>query len=733
MGAIALFVVLLGLLGGQGGLVDANANGYIRIPAAEAAGLKVFRREAVRFAEGSGDAVAPHILPLHTYAGVSPSRRYLNFLTTSPSDDPGPAASTIGTPSASLQNFQDYVYLVPITFASQTFLATLDTGSADTWLATSPFTCLTASKNCGFGPGYKASASMSTIAGARMDVAYTTGEQLQGKLAHETVTLAGIKVEKQVVGLMSRGNWHGDGTSSGLVGMAFPNDTNAFTGSEANPIRYAYDSIFSSMHKKGLVKPVFSIALGRPGEAMGVLALGGLPDTKDVQTTGEWAREKLVYLHYDDGKPMKPAGVYNLYMINVKGITTNTTGSTANISPSPGSKNSNSTSHPEHFDAVLDTGSPLVYLPKTLARIVNAGWSPAAQFDMDANLWTVACDASAPTLDFGIGGMKVGVDAASMVTKGGVGTLPKVPKGRCLSAVQESGPLAFGVHIIGAPFLQSVVAVFDVGAAEMRKFPTSNSKIFKPSATLTKNRTSPYRRIPYSPPSFEKMARGLRSNRLKKNNTKLRANVFGPVIDARTERLASKQAEVVATPLPEREPPKEVEPEVEDASKAEGMLQNISLVQSLHATSSRSNVLHNPLEPKEQDYPAKQTILSVNSGAGEPPDWRKMARAHYTEDSLPPKPLGDNTIRTDNLLSIAGDGNLEFEEWQLIPGLQTALGFATSIAEDHETGDVHFRRPYDEVEEPDDDFYTSLALSGLHGFEFTSNGMEFQLPASFMY
>ncbi|SPN98337.1 uncharacterized protein DNG_01384 [Cephalotrichum gorgonifer] len=46
------------------------------------------------------------------------------------------------------------------------------------------------------------------------------------------------------------------------------------------------------------------------------------------------------------------------------------------------------------------------------------------------------------------------------------------------------------------------------------------------------------------------MARGLRSNARKANNRKLKANVFGPVEDARAERLSAKLMEVANQPKP---------------------------------------------------------------------------------------------------------------------------------------------------------------------------------------
>ncbi|KAL2002637.1 hypothetical protein VTN02DRAFT_6307 [Thermoascus thermophilus] len=46
------------------------------------------------------------------------------------------------------------------------------------------------------------------------------------------------------------------------------------------------------------------------------------------------------------------------------------------------------------------------------------------------------------------------------------------------------------------------------------------------------------------------MAKGLRSSVRKRNKAKLRATVFGPAVDARTERLSAKLQELASQPRP---------------------------------------------------------------------------------------------------------------------------------------------------------------------------------------
>ena len=55
------------------------------------------------------------------------------------------------------------------------------------------------------------------------------------------------------------------------------------------------------------------------------------------------------------------------------------------------------------------------------------------------------------------------------------------------------------------------------------------------------------------------MAKSARASTRKRNNAKLRTKVFGPAIDARTERLSAKLQELANAPKPEEEKKMEVD------------------------------------------------------------------------------------------------------------------------------------------------------------------------------
>ncbi|OLN81580.1 hypothetical protein CCHL11_05481 [Colletotrichum chlorophyti] len=66
------------------------------------------------------------------------------------------------------------------------------------------------------------------------------------------------------------------------------------------------------------------------------------------------------------------------------------------------------------------------------------------------------------------------------------------------------------------------------------------------------------------------MARSARSSTLKKNNQALKKNVFGPVEQARAERLSAKLLELAKQPKPERETDVNMETDEQDSAQTTG-------------------------------------------------------------------------------------------------------------------------------------------------------------------
>lgn len=175
-------------------------------------------------------------------------------------------------------------YAVNVDFAGTTLQLILDTGSSDTWVASSSLTCLdqfgeqVPVVQCDFGPLFDGSFTEGSIADENFSISYGDGEVVAGTLGYTDVSLAGIDVAHQEVAIAQEAFWVGDGQTSGLLGFAYPAITNAFEGNDPSEDGAAnhipYDPIVTTAGKQALFTS-FSLAIERGSG--GYLALGGLP------------------------------------------------------------------------------------------------------------------------------------------------------------------------------------------------------------------------------------------------------------------------------------------------------------------------------------------------------------------------------------------------------------------------------------------------------------------------
>lgn len=123
--------------------------------------------------------------------------------------------------------FEGEEYATSITFGTQSFDVIVDTGSSDTWVVKEGFECIdldtgdkTTESDCDFGTTYTVDSTLSVISGEEFEIEYGDGEYLYGYMATETVTLADITVDQEVA-VVTEAAWEGDGTTSGLTGLAY--------------------------------------------------------------------------------------------------------------------------------------------------------------------------------------------------------------------------------------------------------------------------------------------------------------------------------------------------------------------------------------------------------------------------------------------------------------------------------------------------------------------------------
>ena len=218
------------------------------------------------------------------------------------------------------------------------------------------------------------------------------------------------------------------------------------------------------MWKQNLTAPVFSLALNRANEAPGVIAFGGLPGG-DFKFKKEFATARLQYSQLNivpkapvagsAPKPAPPVGPqeYQLYSIDVDGWSVKGKGGTA---PEV------ATIKDTKVQVVMDSGTTLSYLPPEIAYAINKAWNPPGM-----NLgpfYAVWCNATPPVAGLRINGTMISFDSADLLLS--IGPDQKIPL--CISSIQATGIGGPRVPILGGAFLRGVVAVFDIGAAQMR-------------------------------------------------------------------------------------------------------------------------------------------------------------------------------------------------------------------------------------------------------------------------
>jgi hypothetical protein len=362
--------------------------------------------------------------------------------------------------NSEIKNYQDQIYMTEIKLGDQKFLAAVDTGSSDTWIAGTGYKCNNPVQmgGCLFGPTYNKTSTFSTK-NAPFATQYG-GESAGGSMVTETVTLGNFTLKGQEVAIVNRATWKGDGMSSGLIGLGFPSNS-ATLSLFQEPGKNMYSPIFTSMHRQGLTPPWFSLALNRINEGPGALAFGALP-AAPIRYSPTFVKAPFQKAWAMDERAKKlpcgsvPASLrttpckevdFQAYQITLSGLSVSS-------QPSFASKK---------FDAVVDSGTPHITLPSDMAKAFNTGWTPPAKFDRTEDGWLIECTAKPPTFGVNIGGSTFWIDPKDLVIpseKGGKGAL-------CTSAIRVAPP--WGIGLLGASFLKNVVAVFDVGpAAEMR-------------------------------------------------------------------------------------------------------------------------------------------------------------------------------------------------------------------------------------------------------------------------
>ena len=354
------------------------------------------------------------------------------------------------------------VFDAPMTIGNQSFHMLVDTGSSDTYVMKTGYTCINATDNlvmgeedCLYGnKTYRSSDTHVRVANENFGIQYGAG-LASGYFAYENVSLGNVTT-RQKVGIASRSNPMGDGVNSGLLGLAYPSITSAHPGNVTDNTTYwynrlPYDPLVNTMHKKGLIEPYFSLALARSPQNTstafgGYLTLGGLPPVS-----------------YSPDFAVAPVEITDIPLNFTSGKRVLSYWSTTIREAAFGTSSSNLTTISTKFQTFTDSGNYVTYLPSSIVDRVNALFSPPAVYNEELKVSVVDCSAKPPQF-----GLKMGNQT---FFHNGSDLLFRLPDGFCVSSLVASEEVSIEgltVNILGVSFLKNVLTVFDFGRDEMR-------------------------------------------------------------------------------------------------------------------------------------------------------------------------------------------------------------------------------------------------------------------------
>ena len=271
------------------------------------------------------------------------------------------------------------------------------------------------------------------------------------------------------MGLANRIYGGGDGVTSGLLGMAYPILTQAFNGTNGkqdqtpgSPGQRAYDPVFTSMVKQGLVvPPYFSMSMDRNNT--GWLTLGGLPPVPHGRFSSAPIRKAQVvnistlateYSFYTVVADDYVLGDHNASGINIPGG--------AWTEALKGFPLANA------FPVVVDSGSTLASLPTAHAEAFTAQFNPPAVYNAFTAEYWAPCTAKVPHFGVAIGGQTFFASPEDLLQQEVRLDWNGDGKMFCRVGVKDGYG---GPFILGDVFLNSVIAVYDLSINEMHFAP----------------------------------------------------------------------------------------------------------------------------------------------------------------------------------------------------------------------------------------------------------------------
>lgn len=120
---------------------------------------------------------------------------------------------------------------------------------------------------CGFGKsGFNVSESNTFVSypDKNYNITYGSGEFLTGVVGFETMTVGGMTVTKQEFGLVTDAAWSGDGVTTGILGLAYPQLADVYNGNDPNNDTLNGAAPYNSIFRMAVEENVVSNPCGLP-------------------------------------------------------------------------------------------------------------------------------------------------------------------------------------------------------------------------------------------------------------------------------------------------------------------------------------------------------------------------------------------------------------------------------------------------------------------------------------
>lgn len=354
------------------------------------------------------------------------------------------------------------VFDAPVTIGNQTFQLLVDTGSSDTYVMKSGYTCINGTSNqilpqedCEYSKKtYRPSSTYRGIPSEMFGIEYGAG-LASGAMAYEKVTIGNITAAHQKIGIANISNPMGDGVNSGLLGLAYPSLSSAHPANHSSNETYWYDRLvynplLFTMHQNRHMDPYFTIALARSPQNTstafgGYLTLGGLPPVKHSPfTTVPVEIMKDIPANYTSGKKTRSYWATTISSVKY--------GSSGNL-----------TTDSTPWQAFIDSGNYFSIIPSAVVEPIHALFSPRPAWNEEMGAYVVDCATKVPEFGLTIGNKTFFHNGADLIYQTSAGV--------CISSFVPSEKFpaqGLTLNIIGVPFLKNVVAVFDFGQHQMK-------------------------------------------------------------------------------------------------------------------------------------------------------------------------------------------------------------------------------------------------------------------------